>query len=274
MKRMLQFTSCLGCVALLSVVFLSGCTPANKAGKDTPAKDAVNEKKPHADHAEFGPHGGPLVEWEEVYHAEVTIDHPNKTAIVYILDDKAKLAPKIDAAKITKVKLSLTNVKPIVTIDLTHDAKKSDDKGIAFTGTHEHFAKPSELNGQIDGTVDGKPYGDAFTYKPTDKTKAALLKEMYLKPGGIYTLADVKANGNTVPEEKFKGKTWEHADDLKVGDKVCPVTKNKAETECAWIVQGQTYEFCCPPCLDKFIGWAHHQPEKIKDTKEYVFRGM
>ena len=75
--------------------------------------------------------------------------------------------------------------------------------------------------------------------------------------------ADIKANGNTVPEEKFKGKTWEHADDLKVGDKTCPVTKNKAETECAWVVQGQTYEFCCPPCLDKFIGWAHHQPEKI-----------
>jgi hypothetical protein len=276
MKRMIQLTSCLGCVALLSFVFLSGCTPAKQAGKDAPAKakDAADEKKPHADHAEVGPHGGPLIEWDDAYHAEFTVDHTHKTAVVFILDDKAKLAPKIDAAKITNVILTVTSVKPFVTVNLTHDAKRSDEKGIAFTSTHDFFAKATGFQGSVDGTVDGKKFGDTFTYKPTDKTKAALLREMYLKPGGIYTLADIKANGNTVPDEKFKGKIWEHADDLKIGDKVCPVTNNKAEKECAWTVQGQTYEFCCPPCLDKFIGWAHHQPERIKDTKDYVFRGM
>ena len=57
-------------------------------------------------------------------------------------------------------------------------------------------------------------------------------------------------------------------------DKICPVTKNKAEAECAWVVQGQRYEFCCPPCLDKFMRWAHNEPEKVKNANEYVFKGM
>ena len=52
-----------------------------------------------------------------------------------------------------------------------------------------------------------------------------------------------------------------------------PRPKNKAEAECAWFVQGQRYEFCCTPCLDKFIRWAHNEPGKIKNADEYVFKG-
>jgi len=275
MKRIIHLTSCLGVVALLSFVFLAGCTPSKDGAKDASAKakDAPKDKKDH-DHGETGPHGGAIAEWDDVFHAEFTVDPATKSAIIYILDDKAKNAPKIDAAKITKVKLSITSAKPIVTIDLTHDAKKSNDKGIVFTGTHDSFEKPGELKGTIDGTVDGKPYSGDFKYKHADKSKAARVKEMYLTPGGIYTLADIKANGNTTAAEKFKGKVWEHADNLKVGDRICPVTNNKAEAECAWTVQSQSYQFCCPPCVDKFVGWAHNQPEKVKNANEYVFRGM
>jgi len=273
MRKLIPMTVCLGSLAVLSLLFLAGCNPTKVGGKDTTAKDKDTGKKEHA-HSDTGPHGGVIVEWDDTYHAELTLDHAASTATVYILDDQAKKAANIDVAKITKVKLSITNVKPIVSIDLVHDAKKSGDSGIVFTGSHESFAKPAELRGTIDGTVDGKPYSGDFKYKPADKSKSAKLKEMYLQPGDVYTLADVKANGTTAHAEKFKGKVWDHDDNVKIGDKLCPITANKADKECAWIVQDQRYEFCCPPCLDKFIGWAHTQPEKIKDAKDYVFRGM
>src|SRR5262249_14729034 len=97
-------------------------------------------------------------------------------------------------------------------------------------------------------------------------------RQLYLQPGGIYTSADIRANGGTIPSEKFKDVSWPHDDNLKDGDKVCPVTANKADPRCSWIVNGKKYEFCCAPCLDKFVGWAKSQPQKIKEPDEYVYR--
>lgn len=266
MNCLIRLTSCLCIGAMLVFAALPGCNkgePANVTDKDK------KKDQPEHDHPDAGPHRGPLAEWGiEEYHAEFTVDTANKQVTIYILDDKAKAAPKIDAAKITNVKVSIVGSKPLISVDLKHDAKLSDAKGIAFIGTHDHFAKAAEITLNISGKVDGKPYSNEVNYKPLKST------QLYLTPGGIYTSADIKANGNTTPAEKFKDKTWAHDDDLKPGDKFCPVTKNKADSECAWIVKGQRYEFCCPPCLDKFIGWAHSQPEKIKNPKEYVFKGM
>lgn len=262
MNRWLRFTCCVSFGILLVFVTLSGCTNQTVNLKKNDPKTPT-----HADHGQAGPHGGLIAEWEEIYHAEFTVDHAKKQVVVYILDDKAKAAPKIDAAKITKVQVTITEPKQKDAIELAHDAKLSSAKGIAFVGTHEVFAKAADMKLAISGNVDGKRYVGDVTYEAPKK--AAL----YLKPGGIYTAADVKANGATTPTEKFKGKEWAHEDNLKPGDKLCPVTKNKAEADCAWIVQGQRYEFCCPPCLDKFIGWAHFQPDKVKNANEYVYSG-
>jgi hypothetical protein len=261
MNRWIALPSCLLLGGILMFVALPGCKE-----KD-PAKPKEQKKDGH-EHGDSGPHGGPLAEWDDIYHAEFTVDHKNKQVTVYILDDKAKAAPKIDPATITKVTLTVIGSKPEIKIELKHDAKGTDEKGIAFTGTHEHFSKSGELKLNISGNVGDKPpFSGDVTYKPAKTT------QLFLTPSRIYTAADIKANGNTTPAEKFKGKVWSHEEDLKPGDKICPVTKNKADPECAWIVKGQRYEFCCPPCLDKFIGWAHNQPEKVKDADEYVFRG-
>jgi len=259
MNRWIRLTSCL-CIGLLLVfAALPGC--------NRKAPDKTKEKENEHVHPESGPHGGPFAEWDDFYHAEFTVDHSAKEVTVYILDDKVKKAPKVDPAKITKVTLTVIGSKPEIKIELKHDEKRTDEKGIAFTGTHEQFSKSGELKLNISGDVDNKHYSGDVTYKPAKTT------QLFLTPSRIYTLADIKANGNTTPAEKFKGKVWAHEEDLKPGDKICPVTKNKADPECAWIVKGQRYEFCCPPCLDKFIGWAHNQPERIKDSKEYVFKG-
>src|SRR5882672_8747223 len=143
MKRWIPFVWSMCFIALFTFIALPGCQPGKGAKKEDPKKD-----KGH-DHDETGPHGGPLAEWEDIYHAEFTVDHAKKQVVVYILDDKAKAAPKIDAGKITKVKLNVKDIKPPLQIDLTHDAQLSGDKGIAFTATHDHFQKPADVKGNI-----------------------------------------------------------------------------------------------------------------------------
>jgi hypothetical protein len=99
---------------------------------------------------------------------------------------------------------------------------------------------------------------------------AADEKKLYLEPGGIYTAADIKANGNMVASQKFQGLRAEHDMQPKPGDKICPITETKANPKFTWVVGGQTYEFCCPPCVDEFVGRAKQDPKLIKAPTEYV----
>ena len=94
-------------------------------------------------------------------------------------------------------------------------------------------------------------------------------RKLYLTPGGKYTEADVKANGNVTASQKFKGFKAEHDLKPKAGDKICPVTLTKANPKCFWVIGGKTYEFCCPPCVDEFVGLAKEKPDEIKDPGEY-----
>lgn len=270
------------CSTLLAVAILAGTPGCNREqGKPEVDLATVTTKdeatEPHG-HSSIGPHDGPLAEWgKNEFHAEFTVDHASKQVVVYILDGKARKAPVIDRAKISNVTISIKNVTPILYVELKHDVQKSGDLGIAFVGTNEQFSKSVAYLGTISGKINGKPYSGEFSHKAHDEMPAAVGSDreavLYLTPGGIYSVKDIKENGNTVPSVKFKGKTWLHDDDLKAGDKICPVTKNKAEAECAWIVNDKKYEFCCPPCLDKFVGWAKTQPDKVKKPTDYVYQG-
>lgn len=273
MLRLIGYGLCLSGALLL--IALPGC---NSGTPDKQDKQAKKEGKDEHEHGETGPHGGPLAEWDNVYHAEFTADHGAKQAIVYIHDDKAKKAPQVEASRFTKVRLTITSVKPPIVIELTHDAKKSGPDGIAFVGTHDELAKTTGFKGNLSGlrdekSKDEKRYSNDFEYEGVKDSKDKAVN-LALKPGGIYTAADIKANGNTTPAEKYKGKKLGHGeDDPKPGDKICPISKSKANPDCVWIIQGQTYEFCCLPCVDQFIRLAHNNPAKVKDAKEYVYKG-
>jgi len=95
-------------------------------------------------------------------------------------------------------------------------------------------------------------------------------RKLYLTPGGKYTAADIKANGNVTASTKFKGLKSSHNTAPKVGDKICPVTSTKANPQFTWIVGGKTYEFCCPPCVDEFVKTAKSSPDEIKEPGDYV----
>lgn len=46
------------------------------------------------------------------------------------------------------------------------------------------------------------------------------------------------------------------------GDKVCRISDTKANPRFTWVLGGQRYEFCCPPCIDEFLTLAKEHPEQ------------
>lgn len=95
-------------------------------------------------------------------------------------------------------------------------------------------------------------------------------RALYLTPGGVYTDADIKANGSMTASQKYKGKMAKHDMKPKAGDKVCPITMTKANPKFTWIIGGKTYEFCCPPCIDEYVLLAKTSPKEVLDPSEYI----
>ena len=95
-------------------------------------------------------------------------------------------------------------------------------------------------------------------------------RELFQSAGGKYTLADITANGKQLPSQKYRGFRAVHDLYPQPGDRVCPITRTKASLDCTWIVAGQTYAFCCPPCIPEFVRQAKEQPGDIKPADEFV----
>jgi YHS domain-containing protein len=97
-------------------------------------------------------------------------------------------------------------------------------------------------------------------------------RELYLTPAGKYTAADIAANGHLTAAQKFRGFRPNHDFDPKPGDRICPVTRTKANPQCAWTVGGKVYLFCCPPCVDEFVRLAKERPEELREPEAYFRR--
>jgi hypothetical protein len=97
-------------------------------------------------------------------------------------------------------------------------------------------------------------------------------RELYLTPGGRYTLADIEANGRAVPSRQYRGFRARHDFRPLPGDVLCPVTRTKANSACTWIVDGREYEFCCPPCIDEFVRLAKERPKDLEPPDTYIQR--
>lgn len=89
-------------------------------------------------------------------------------------------------------------------------------------------------------------------------------RELFLTPGGKYTEEDIEANGRSTPSKAFVGFRAEHDHNPKPGDRICPVTRTKANPRCGWTIGGERYWFCCPPCIDEFVRLAKEQPDEIE----------
>ena len=268
---------------LAALLSLAGCNKQNPASTSKPS--ATSEKKTEAHAHGIGPNGGLVFELGK-YHAEFLVDHERKECTVHLLSsDETNPKPvKVDARDLMlttkEIKTPDGKIIPRIILKLQPRLDKSDVT--IFTGKDQGFGNNVNFAGMVVGEIDGKPsmgefkaeaeghghpgsVAQAGAGKPNPKEVA-----LFLTPGGIYSAADINQNGNIVPSVKFEGMSWLHDDDLKKGDKLCPVTDNKADAQCVWVVNGKKYEFCCTPCLEKFVNWAKNQPDKVKPPEAYI----
>lgn len=258
--------------AFLILIAMAGCSPRSEIA-GVPSSAAKTPQHVHG----TGPNGGMTFDFGN-YHGEFVIDQGKREVAVFILAEDEKTPQPVSAAK-----LDLTVKSPSIAIELKPMPTVTDPPGKSsrFVGTHDDLAKNKELDVTVTAKLDNKPSVGQFKASSEKLAHGKMPQgvggtpaelKLFLEPGGLYTKADIEANGNTVPSIKYRGISWPHDDDLKPGDKVCPVTANKADTRCKWIVNGQTYEFCCTPCLDKFVKWAKEQPDKIKEPSAYTYK--
>jgi YHS domain-containing protein len=268
-------------LGVLAAALAAGCEKSSAPPKAEKPKAKAGDHADDGDHGP-GPHDGLIVEFGK-YHAEFVVDHPKKTATVYVLDEDAKTPVPIAAEKL------LLSVKaPKFQVELKADPDAGDPKGKAsrFVAAHDNFAKEQALAGTISGEIDGKPYLGDFQEKPHDGHATAAPKDahgrpvqsademreaaIYQKPGGLYTDADIKANGNTTVSAKFKDLKVSHDLKPKPGDRLCPVTLTKANPDLKWVIGGKTYTFCCPPCVEEYVELAKAKPGEIKPPEAFV----
>lgn len=154
----------------LSFLFLGGVLLAFGACNPPGGKKTVDVVA-HG-HDEDGPHGGAIAEGpDEKYHGEFLVDHDKKQTTVYILDHKAK---NLKAIKAEGVYVNITNVTPLLKIDLKAEPQPGDSPGMSskFVGTHDKLAVEMEYKGEIVGMAGDKQYTWKFEEKPHSDEKA------------------------------------------------------------------------------------------------------
>ena len=38
----------------------------------------------------------------------------------------------------------------------------------------------------------------------------------------------------------------------------------------AWVIGGEVYTFCCPPCIDEYVAKAKEKPDELKPADSFV----
>jgi hypothetical protein len=275
-------------------VMAPGCNSSSQktaTSEQTPEKvpSAADESPSHAgspdqDHGHKpGAHGGNIVSLgRDSYHVEAIVEKSGALKFYMLGKDESRVVD-IEAQDL------VAYVKPegaadSIQIDVKPRPQSGDAPGRTslFVGQLPDDAVGKKVDITIPNiTIAGERFRMGFSTQRADHAGDAMpegkegaeARELYLTSGGVYTAADIEANGNITAPQKFKGMTASH--DLKPapGDKICPVTLTKANPKFSWIVGGKTYEFCCPPCIDEFVALAKTDPSQIKEPNSYVKDG-
>ena len=281
-RKFSLFAFTAGALALASIAFYVGCdstpsvapvesvAPVDDAGPDhATAAASGTEAEPGAAEEEHGhipgAHGGIIVPiGRDSYHAEAVFEQGGVLRLFMLGSDESRVQ-EVETQSLTAY------VKPVdggdsVSVSLEPKPQEGDsqEKTSQFVGQ-----LPEGLTGKaVEVTIpslriEGERFRIGFESTVAhaeeimpEKVADDAERELYLTPGGLYTQADIEANGNVTASQKFKGFRAAHDLKPKPGDKICPVTLTKANPECTWIVGGKEYEFCCPPCVDEFVTLA------------------
>lgn len=260
-----------------SLAVLVGCGRTD-TGNDRPArakKDDHHRDKP-------GAHGGRLIViGDHDYHAEVVAEKDGTLRLFTLARDE-KQVQDVDRQELT-VYFKAEGETAATAVKLAPAPQPGDAAGKTsqFVGT-----LPRELRGRaLTGIVPSLAVADKrFTFDfrlgsggheaamPASLGEAEA-RDLYLTPAGKYGEADIAANGRQTAQQKYQNFRARHDLKPKPGDKICPVTFTKANPACTWVIGGQTYEFCCPPCIDEYVSLARDQPDELRPPEHFVKKG-
>jgi len=223
---------------------------------------------------EPGAHGGIIVAvGQDHYHAEILFAEGRMR--MYMLDqDQAKVID-IESQNIEAYIRPFGEAQAF-TIELSAQPQDGDGEGRSslFVGDLPKQIKPLQWLVNIPMIkINGERYRFSFaTSDPVMPTKVTSDEEesLYLKPGGKYTLEDIQANGSQTVSQKFVNFMSTHDMNPKPGARICPITNTVANAECTWVIGGQEYQFCCPPCIDEFVKRAKENPGEILNAGDYT----
>ncbi len=254
----------------------AGTTANHSAGEKNDAKPSGEEAHGHKP----GAHGGILVSLgQDSYHAEAVFEKGGLVRL-YMLGKEEARVQEVDVQELTAY-LTEEGVNESDKMTFRAEPQQGDTKG----KTSLFVANlPKDLVGKkVQVTVNninvnGERFRIAFSNERKDDHAGAEMpakkesdeeRALFLTPGGAYTAADIEANGKTVPTVKYKGIRAQHDDNPKAGEKICPISKTKANPKFTWVIGGKTYEFCCIPCIEEFVALAKEKPGEIKDPETY-----
>jgi len=278
--------------AIAVIAFSLGCdsqekplasSEANALGKGIRESASDTGKSEHAtEHGHApGQHGGVMVSLgRDSYHVEAVID-ASGTIRLYTLGKDESRVIDVEATP-WKGFVKAQGDAEAVAVAFEPQPQEGDlqNKSSLFVGKI-----PQELSGRaLDVTIpniniNGERFRLGFQSAHSSSDSAhgmpdQLAKdeesELYLKPMGRYTASDIEANEHMLPSQKFKGLKSMHNMNPKVGDQICPITETKANPKFSWIVDGESYLFCCPPCVDEFVKMAKSSSEPLPAPESYV----
>ncbi len=240
--------------------------------KNTVVDEEMHPHKP-------GSHGGIIIPiGSDSYHAEAVIEASGAFRLLMLGKDETRIQEvDVQPVKAYVKVIGDPNATPIELAAVPQDGD-APDKTSQFVGELPEVFRGKQLDVTIPNLrIAGERFRVGFTTvteshaeEMPDSLPAEEERKLYLTAGGKYTEADIKANGSVTATQKFKGIPSSHDMFPKEGDRICPVTKTKANPKFTWIVDGKSYQFCCPPCVDEFVTMAKERPDELMAPDDYV----
>ncbi|MFM8289551.1 MAG: hypothetical protein ACKOGA_22900 [Planctomycetaceae bacterium] len=282
-----------GCASLMLGVTLAGCggssSPQAESTRRRGTGESVGTLAQNGATAPGGPadeehghkpglHGGILVSLgRDSYHAEAVFEAGGKLRLYMLGQDESRVL-EVEEQQL-KAFARRADGSEAVPFTLQPEPQEGDRAG----RTSQFVASlPEGLSGPgVEVTIpnlaiEGERFRVGFASATADHSepmpdRVADDEEaaLYLTAGGKYTQSDIDANGRVTASTKFRGLKSLHDMSPKPGDRICPVTKTKANPKFTWIVNGEPYQFCCPPCVDEFVRTAKQSPDEIAPAAQY-----
>jgi YHS domain-containing protein len=256
-------------------LFVAGC--AQRASQDVEAKDSSAARAEGGHGHKPGQHGGTIVEiGRDNYHAEAVFGEGGLVRLYLLAKDEARIQ-EVDLQTLAAYARAEGDVKGT---EFKLEPKPRPDDGKGKTSVFEGTLPESLRDRKVEVTVPTiRIEGGRFRFAFRNSNDAAMpkqlssekMKKLYATAKGKYTEADVKANGGGVTAtDRYGNVMTEHDDNPKSGDRICPISKTKANPKITWVVGGKTYEFCCTPCINEFVKKAQEKPDEVKEPASYV----